>query len=101
MSCCAPTRVSPRESEQRRYPHCYGALSSTQWAIPVGACVLFVALTFGLAVWRAPFVDEGWFASAADNLVRKGHLGIITALGEKGLLQRPTLLRIQTLTTGV
>ncbi len=79
----------------------YGALFSTEWAIPVGACVLFVALTFGLAVWRAPFVDEGWFASATDNLVRKGHLGIITALGEKGLLQRPTLLRIQTLTTGV
>jgi len=75
----------------------YGVSSSKEWAIPVGACVLFVGLTLGPAVWRAPSGDEGWNASAADSLIRKGRLGI-TVLAEDGHLQRPTLLRIQTRT---
>lgn len=75
----------------------YGVSSSKEWAIPVGACVLFVGLTLGPAVWRAPSGDEGWNASAADNLIRKGSLGI-TVLAEDGHLQRPTLLRINTRT---
>jgi 4-amino-4-deoxy-L-arabinose transferase-like glycosyltransferase len=74
-----------------------GVLSRKEWGIPLGVCVLFVGLTLGPAVWRAPFGDEGWFASAADTLVRKGHLGI-AALGENSHLQRPPLLRIQTRT---
>lgn len=53
-----------------------GKLGRARWLMPLLlSCVVYLSLSLSLALTKAPWCDEGWFANPAYNLAVHGNLG--------------------------